>query len=101
MRHQRLVGADPVLGDHAVPLLDGVGQLRPGEVRPEAAVLAGAEGDVPVRLPVDDRPPPGSGNIRGSRVADWIESSTIWSFFIGQPWKSTSRVSFRAMLMIG
>ena len=43
----------------------------------------------------------GFGNCRGSRVAAWMFRSTMSSFFMGQPWKSTSCVTFRAMLTIG
>ena len=54
LAQQRLVAVDAEVGDQADPLLDGQLQLGAGEVRAEAAVLAGAEGDVPVRRALDD-----------------------------------------------
>ncbi len=45
---------EAVVGDALVPGLQPDPQLLPGEVRAEAAVRPGAEGDVPVGLAVDD-----------------------------------------------
>ena len=46
-------GGQPVVGDLAVPLLERDAQLPPGQVGAEAAVGAGAEGDVVVRGAVE------------------------------------------------
>ena len=67
-----------------MPLLDGDLQLGPGQMRPQAPVLAGAEGDVPVGTAVELHLVRLGEHLR-SRVADWMDSSTMSSFLIGQP----------------
>ena len=76
-------------------------QLGAGEVGAEATVLAGAEGDVAVRAAVDDHLVGVGEHAAGRASPPGCVSRTMSSFFIGQPWKSTSCVTFRAMLTIG
>ena len=49
----RLAGLDPVVRDALVPHLHRDAQLHAREVRAEAAVRAGAEGDVDVALALE------------------------------------------------
>ena len=64
-------------------------QLPAGQVRTEAAVRTGAEGDVAVGLAVEDHLV-GVGEPAGSRFADESGRNTMSPVFIGQPWNSTS-----------
>ena len=50
---ERVIRLDLVVGNALVPLPQGDPQLEPGQVRPEAAVDAAPEGDVPIDLAVE------------------------------------------------
>jgi hypothetical protein len=92
---------NPVLGNLLVPFLQRDLDLGPGQVRSGTAVLAGPERDV-MRCRWGSGPTTaGSSITSGSRVANWMDNSTMSPFFVGQPWKSTSWVTFRAMLTMG
>ena len=85
------------VGEAAEELLDGHPQLQSGEVRAEAAVDAEPERGVAVLQPVD-HDLVGAVEQLGSRLAAGNGSSTHSSAFIGQPWKSWSLATMRAIV---
>src|SRR3546814_766981 len=85
------------LGGAGEEALDGHAQLHPGEVRAEAPVDAGPEGEVPVALPVDDEHV-GSLEVLGSRLPAGNAIRILSPFFIGQPAYSVSSATYRAMV---